>query len=92
LDTDFTAFADIENGRIKVSLDFSKTGKRMGNITIRRTSSKSNFTIWEDVHTQFYSTQDNRKLVWYDYTIESGIWYKYGAQKRDYLGKRGTMK
>ena len=63
----------------------------VGNITIRRSSSESNFTIWEDVYT--FSVAENQELdyTWYDYTVESGIWYKYCAQKRSSSGQRGVI-
>ena len=61
-----------------------------GNLTIRRASSETNFTVWEDLYTIGI---ENKKLnfTWIDYCIKSGIWYKYGIQKRDSLGNRGKL-
>ena len=28
---------------------------------------------------------------WYDYTVESGVWYKYGAQRKNEKGDRGIL-
>lgn len=58
------------------------------NVTLQRTSSKSEFKIWEDVGN---ITVTNESLNWEfdDFTIESGIFYQYGAQTRDSYDRRG---
>lgn len=48
-------------------------------IVFRRTSSKTNFTIWEDIFKVPESRVTEMKIE--DYTIESGIWYKYCVQR-----------
>ena len=60
------------------------------NVTLRRTSSKSNFTIWEDIANK---TFENTTLDWNycDFSIESGVFYQYGAQSRDNRGRRSAM-
>ena len=60
------------------------------NLVIRRSSSESNFTIWEDVAVK---TFNNEAVNWVfqDFTIESGIWYRYGVQTRDIRGHRGAL-
>ena len=60
------------------------------NLILRRTSSKSNFTIWEDVS---LLTVKDTVVNWNfrDFTIESGIWYRYGIQIRDTTGRRGPL-
>ena len=60
------------------------------NYTLRRSSSKSNFTIWEDIAN---TTIIDAPLNWSytDFTIESGIWYRYGVQTRDNRGRRGVL-
>ena len=63
----------------------------IGNLTIRRTSSKSNFTKWEDVHNHIFKNYAILNYTWYDYTIESGVWYRYCIQPRNSLGSRGTI-
>lgn len=62
----------------------------IGNITIRRTSSESNYTIWEDIHTASFDEDKKLDYTWYDYTIKSGVYYKYLAQKRNSIGSRGV--
>lgn len=64
-----------------------------GSYTIRRASSESDFTIWEDVYTNtVYNHHFNKEEdKWSDYTIESGVWYKYAVQKRDIHGNRGLV-
>lgn len=86
------AEADNEEGGIKVNLKGKTAGEIFtGNITIRRTSSISNFQLWEDVYTTTINEGMNLDLNWYDFTVESGVWYLYCAQKRDSLGNRGVV-
>ena len=61
------------------------------NLTLRRSSSKSGFSIWEDIAN---TTIINQSLDWdyYDFTVESGVWYQYGVQTRDSYGRRGILK
>jgi len=92
LKTVVRAWADEENGRIALKLDRSRAyGSFTGQIILRRTDSKSNFTVWEDLHVQAYNAAPYIQLIWYDYTIESGIWYKYGVQGVDESGARTPM-
>ena len=77
------AEGDAENGRIKVMIspeNENNVDTFFGNIAIRRASSKTDFKMWEDVH---YKVFNNERLdyTWYDYTIESGVWYRYAIQK-----------
>ena len=60
------------------------------NVTLRRTSSKSNFTVWEDIANR---TFENSTLDWEfdDFTIQAGVFYQYGAQSRDNRGRRSAM-
>ena len=63
-----------------------------GNICIRRSSSKSGFTEWEDIKIYVVTqTLINNLPPIYDYTIESGVYYKYGVQAIDKYGNRGTL-
>ena len=90
LNANITAEQDEDNGRIKVRIH-SDTEKFVGNITIRRTSSDSNFEVWEDIHTTAVIDDNYLDLIWYDNTVESGIWYKYCAQRRNRFGDRGLI-
>ena len=60
------------------------------NVTLRRTSSKSNFTVWEDIANK---TFENSTMDWEfdDFSIQSGVFYQYGAQTRDNRGRRSGM-
>ena len=60
------------------------------NLVIRRSSSESNFSVWEDVAVKTF-TNETVNWEFNDFTIESGIWYKYGVQVRDVRGHRGVL-
>ena len=90
LEATLTATLDNINGCIALHIE-NDIGQEnfVGNITIRRTSSESNFTIWEDVHTESFEENSKLDYTWYDYTIKSGVYYKYIAQRRSSIGNRG---
>lgn len=83
-----TASVNEEDGYAAVSLA-SSAGIMHTNVTVRRTSSKSNFTIWQDIANK---TFENSALNWEfdDFTIESGVFYQYSAQTRDNRGRRSV--
>lgn len=90
LNADLTATLDNINGCIALNIkNKDEEESFVGNITIRRTSSESNFTIWEDVHTESFEENSTLDYTWYDYTIKSGVYYKYIAQRRSSVGNRG---
>ena len=91
LDATITAIPDIENGRIKIDIVTTNHEKFIGNLTIRRTSSKSNFHKWEDIKTIIFNNGEELNYSCYDITIESGVWYKYCAQRRNTYGDRGII-
>jgi hypothetical protein len=80
---------DEEDGYAKVKLSGNGAIVHM-NVTLRGTSSKSGFTIWEDIANK---TFENAVLDWEfdDFSIESGVFYQYGAQSRDNRGRRSAM-
>ena len=83
LDMSFSATADEENGRIILNIKKSEvTDGFTGELVLRRASSNTNFTIWEDLKTYTYNGATNIKETFNDMTIESGVWYKYYIQKR----------
>ena len=61
-----------------------------GSITIRRSSSETNFQFWEDMHT-FTLFDQPIDYKWRDRTVKSGVFYKYCVQKRDIKGNRGEI-
>ena len=66
-------------------------GNFTGKVIIRRTDNKSNFTIWEDMMILNYDAAPMISEVWYDYTTEHGIWYKYAIQGVNTSGLRMPM-
>lgn len=75
------AWTDPENGCIKLKILRSKShGDYTGQIIIRRTDGKSNFTIWEDIFTYNFIDAPSISKEWRDFTIESGMLYKYAIQ------------
>lgn len=62
-----------------------------GNIVLRRSSSKENFTIWEDIHTEPVLNVQEVDITWSDFTVESGVWYSYCAQVVLPDGTRGKI-
>lgn len=83
LDFTFIAEADEDNGRVILTIRKSNiTNGFTGELVLRRTSNKTNFTIWEDLKTYKYKEATAIKETFNDMTIESGVWYKYYLQKR----------
>ena len=91
LNATIEASPDEANGRIQVSVVSKDTAAFLSNLTIRRTSSETNFKIWEDIRTVTINEGKPLNYNFYDYTVKSGVWYKYCAQKRDSKGNRGTI-
>ena len=93
LDMSFTASTDEENGRIVLSIKKSDiTEGFTGTLIVRRTSSKTNFTIWEDLIEYSYDGATAIKETFSDTTIESGIWYKYYLQKLGNASTKASVK
>ena len=88
-----TATPDDVEGRMKIHIKALDSVKEefMGKITIRRTSSESGFTQWEDIHHIIIKEAKELDYIWYDYTIKSGVWYKYCIQKRNRRNDRGIV-
>lgn len=87
-----------DEGRIGLKIYYDTEAEGSNTFTsflIRRASSKDNFAIWEDIK---YITVDentataiNQYPIVYDYTVESGIWYKYGVAGVAADGKRSNL-
>ena len=90
MDVTLYPIEDVENGRIGINIKSNTTERYTGNLTIRRTSSETNFTQWEDTYTLSIENQIF-DFVWYDSTVTSGVWYKYCVQERDSYGNRGVI-
>ena len=85
IDLDATIIAQIDTDAACAVITISNNSLvELGtNIVIRRTSNKENFTIWEDLFTTVIQTSSSLNLVWKDYTIQSGVWYKYSVVRRN---------
>lgn len=77
------ATPDKEKGCMAVLIS-PLTGASAQQIAFKRSSSRSNFTIWEDIK---IINWDGGTYEWKDYTIESGIWYKYCVQAKTDTGR-----
>lgn len=75
---DWNIQSEEDLGRMKVEMNSKESF--IGNFVIRRTSNKSNYSFWEDVHFGTYAGEKFH-YIWYDYTIENGYFYKYCVQK-----------
>lgn len=77
-----TAEPDTERGSIKVKIKIpaNKT-PYVGNFILRRSSSESNFTYWEDLKIFQFNYNDAEAndiiVTWEDFSAESGVLYKY---------------
>jgi len=92
LNLQVTAYKDEDNGRIGLRITRSRVkGAYTGQLIIRRASNKDNFTVWEDMNVSAYDHAAFIDYTWYDYTIESGVWYLYGIQGVDTNGARTPM-
>lgn len=89
LKANILAQPDNINGVIRITIKGQNAQRLIGNITIRRSSSKDNFQKWEDIQNFVFTKSGD--LNWIDLTAESGIWYKYCAQKRGHNGQRGAI-
>ena len=70
-----------EEGRIGLKIYDPDNLTYSGNICIRRADSRTNFSVWEDIKIITFKNQFvNKYDIIYDYTAESGVWYKYGVQ------------
>lgn len=60
-----------------------------GAYVLTRSSEKTNFAVWEDLQYFIYSTQVfGDDLIYRDFTIESGVKYKYAFQQENSEGLR----
>lgn len=74
---------DEENGLIKLTTKIINNSQHQ--VILKRTSSKTGFNIWEDVYMYDLTEKDtfsSATVTWSDYTIESGVWYKYAIQEQ----------
>lgn len=75
------------DGYAQVKLESANQETVHTNVTFRRTSSKSNFKIWEDI-ANYTIENGTLNIEFDDFTIESGVFYQYSVQIRDNRGRR----
>lgn len=81
-----------DEGRLGIKIVSDSHSPYSGNICVRRSSAKDNFAYWEDVKIFILKEQDINSIpIFYDYTIESGMFYKYGIQSISERGERGLL-
>lgn len=76
-----------ENGCISIYV----TGQQelTGNYVITRSSEDTGYTVWEDlVYLPLAQQELNRALLYRDFTIESGVRYRYAFQQENAAGLR----
>lgn len=91
--TDLTCLEEEEDeGRIALKVYSPNQNPWSGNLCIKRASQEDNFQTWEDISIIVVKEKVLNSLdLIYDYTIESGVWYKYGIQVIDKDGARGRL-
>lgn len=79
-----------ENACIRIKLTTDKDFSMIGSYVIIRASENDNFTIWEDIKflTYAYEEFSEPEVVFDDFSIESGIKYKYAIQSVNSEGLR----
>ena len=81
-----------DEGRIALKLYAADSSPYSGNLVVRRASSRDNFLIWEDIKILTFKQKPiNSSPIFYDYTIESGVWYKYGVQVINQNNERSEL-
>ena len=95
-----TFLADEEaEGRVALCLYHKYNEPLSTNVVVRRASSKDNYATWEDIRVfnfiDEYINPENKEQakarVFYDYTIESGVFYKYCTETEDEYGNRTAL-
>lgn len=78
---EISSIKDEQSGRIGVHIYKPESQIRQNNFIIKRTDSKSNFKIWEQVYYYSVPLLEIIDFTWFDKTIESGVYYLYGIEK-----------
>ena len=94
-DIDFSFSTKLDENNARVDIDIKRSEDKpsyTGKLILRRTSSESNFTIWEDIHVINVTDVTRFKYEYFDETIKSGIWYNYALQLAETSGIRKAIK
>ena len=57
-------------------------------IEIKRTSSKDNFAKWDSFYPFDIIEEPITNIMWTDYTVQPGVWYKYYIVRHNIFGER----
>lgn len=79
-----------EEGVIDIELQTGKL-QATGNFVLVRSDETTNFSVWDDLTYLTYSTEYVNEVVYSDYSIESGINYRYGIQYENQAGLRSSL-
>ena len=83
-------YLSYDNGYIDVILESSNKSKNLyGKYILSRSSSKDNFSSWDEIMT-FSVSGVPEKEIWKDFTIEHGVVYKYAVFMVDQSGNYST--
>lgn len=80
-----------DNGVICLNIKEEHGLNYSGSICLRRTDSTSNFTNWIDIQIFNLNDESEVKGEYYDYSIESGVIYKYAIQTVNVEGVRSVL-
>ena len=89
-DARITVTPNVDLGCMSINVFSDKSVMMVNNLVIRRSSNESNFTLWEDIHFDVVANEPTEHLdyTWNDYTVKSGIFYRYAAQTVNTQGER----
>lgn len=89
LDISIESKTDNKTGEIKLLLiNEDNTLIENDNLVIKRASSINDFTTWETLYSFILQQNNIQNLLWKDYTIQPGVWYKYLIIKKNQSGNR----
>ena len=78
---EFLASIDPVLGATNIVINFNNFDQQSNDIFwIKRASIKDNFQTWEYIHPIVNSSYKQIRYVWNDFSIESGVWYKYALE------------
>lgn len=86
LKLDLNADLDFNNGRIKIVLSSPTLSKLTGRYKLARADSKTNFNDWVEILEFNLKKQKLPSSLYYDNTIEQGIFYQYAVFEENETG------
>lgn len=81
-----------ENGCLKITLNHTKEDSLTGCYVLTRTSEASNYGVYEELkYFNLFEASYSQDVLFIDYTVESGVCYKYGFQYQNKEGLRSAL-